>query len=274
MAEFLTDDEQLDRLKQWWRRNGLLLVIGAALAIGGLIGWRWYQAAAETGRGEAFDLYADWLEAEDEDRDRLADTIHQEFADTAWQAFVLLRQAQMQLMAEDMQAAVASLRRLLASDAPDMLQDLARLRLARLLQQQAQPEEALALLNAVRGPGYRWHALLLKGDIHVAEGDRSLAHEAYLAARAAMAELEPGAEDPLLDMKVNDTRASVNAGAPAANDPVAGDGAEDVAGAAGVAAGGGEEAASDGHESEGGDTGADLTGPETERQAAPEENSG
>ena len=61
---------------------------------------------------------------------------------------------------------------------------------------------ALAMLGQVKSIGLRSHVQELKGDIHMARGERALAHEAY---SAALAEAGQQATRPLLKLKVADT---------------------------------------------------------------------
>ena len=46
MAEYMSDDERLSRLRDWWSRNGAATVVGVVLAIVAVIGWQWYQRYA------------------------------------------------------------------------------------------------------------------------------------------------------------------------------------------------------------------------------------
>ena len=47
MDEFLTEKEQLERIKQWWRENGWFLIGGMAIAAIGYYGYYQYQAYRE-----------------------------------------------------------------------------------------------------------------------------------------------------------------------------------------------------------------------------------
>ena len=43
MAEYLSDEEVTERLKRWWSENGTGLLVGIVLAVGGVVGWRWFD---------------------------------------------------------------------------------------------------------------------------------------------------------------------------------------------------------------------------------------
>ena len=202
MSDYLSEEEQLDRLKNWWSTNGTSLLTGLALAVAGLVGWRWYDHSATEARESASDLYESFLAAEDEGRAALAEQLDENIEGSAYQAFTLLHRAREAAEADSVEAAVAYLQRVIDADSPGSLQDLARVRLARLHQQGGDSAAALTVLAGVRGSGYRGLAQELKGDIHVEQGERSLAHEAYRSARQEMGE---DRDRPILDIKINDT---------------------------------------------------------------------
>ena len=202
MSDYLSEEEQLERLKSWWSTNGTSLLTGLALAVAGLVGWRWYDHSTTEARESASDLYETFLAAEGDGRAALAEQLDQNIEGSAYQAFTLLHRAREAVEADSIEAAVAYLQRVIDADSPSSLQDLARVRLARLHQQGGDGAAALAVLAGVRGSGYLGLAQELKGDIHVEQGERALAHEAYRSARQEMGD---DRNRPILDIKINDT---------------------------------------------------------------------
>ena len=202
MSDYLSDEEQLDRLKTWWSQNGTGLLTGLALAVAGLVGWRWYDHSTTEAQYAASDLYESFLAAEGEGRMALAEQLDENIEGSAYQAFALLHRAREAVETDNVEAASAYLQSVIDAGTPDSLKDLARLRLARLHQQGGDSAAALAVLAGVRGSGYRGLAQELKGDIHVEQGEQALAHEAYRSARQEMGE---GSNRPILDIKINDT---------------------------------------------------------------------
>ena len=202
MSDYLTEEEQLDRLKRWWRENGTFLMVGTVLLVSGVAGWRWYQTADLADREAASDLYADYLAVGAEDRAALVEQVDAEIAGTSYHAFTLLHRANEAVRSGDIDAAIDALGRIVDADVREPLRDVARIRQARLHQQTGDSEAALAVLAEVRGEGFRWQVQELKGDIHLALGERGKAHEAYASAlREAGDELTL----PILEMKANDT---------------------------------------------------------------------
>ncbi len=202
MADYLTEEEQLERLKSWWAANGTALVVGLALAVAGLVGWRWYDASATAGMEAASDLYESYLAAAGEDRAALAERVDMEVPNTSYQAFTLLHRAKEAVEQDDIEGAIVLLQRVIDADVKAPLKDVARIRQARLHQQQGDSDAALAVLAKVRGAGFRWQVQELMGDIHLALGAREKAHEAYAFAQG---EAPQGQEMPILKMKARDT---------------------------------------------------------------------
>ena len=202
MSDYLSEEEQLERLRAWWRRNGTGLLTGLVLAAAGVAGWRWYDQSATEARQAASDLYESFLASEGEGRLALAERLDGELEGTAYQAFAALHRAHEAAEAGGIEVAAAYLQGVIDADSPDSLKALARIRLARLHQQGGDGAAALATLAGVRGSGFRGLAQELKGDIHLEEGERSLAHEAYTS---ALEEMGGDRERPILEMKINDT---------------------------------------------------------------------
>ena len=201
MADYLSDEEQLDRLKNWWQENGTTLIVTVVLAIGGVAGWRWYDSARVTEMQSASETYESFLAATGDARAELAARLGEEYGDSAYASFALLHQAKEAAESGDLEGAIVLLRQV-TGGAHALIRDIARIRLARLLQEHGDAEAALAVLARITAQGFRAQVLELKGDIHLLQGERALAHEAYVAAAA---ETREGDLRPVLDIKVDDT---------------------------------------------------------------------
>ncbi|MEZ5549871.1 MAG: tetratricopeptide repeat protein [Pseudomonadales bacterium] len=202
MSDYLTDEEQLAKLKGWWESNGMALIGAVVVAVAGVVGWRWYSDSTAEQIARASDLYADFLVAEGAEQQSILDTMARELPDSTYLSFAILAEAHDRVIAEDYPAAEAALRRALATNPERVVADLIRVRLGRVLQQLDRSDEALEVLGAVRSAGFRPQVAELKGDIHLARGEKRLAHEAY---KAALADLPDGSQKPLLELKAADT---------------------------------------------------------------------
>lgn len=211
MSDYLTDEEQIARLKTWWEQYGRALITALVLGVTGVIGWRWYDDTRQVDIAAASDLYADYLDTEDAAKDQFAQRIAEQIPDSAYHSLVLVRSARDSVDAEDFEMAETHLRSALASADGDVLNDLINYRLAKVLQQRDKADEALETLALVRGEGFRPLVAELKGDIHLSRGERALAHEAYSSALDALADLPSNTQRPLLELKVLDTADAVDA---------------------------------------------------------------
>ena len=63
MADYETEEQQVEALKNWWKENGTAVITGAALGIAALSGWRGWEWYQEKQAKEASDMFANVQEA-------------------------------------------------------------------------------------------------------------------------------------------------------------------------------------------------------------------
>ena len=145
MSDYLTDEEQLARLKSWWDDNGVMLMVALAVGIGGIVGYRWYDDNRQEEIARRSDLYAEYIKAPSAERESVLERISTELKDSSYYTLALLSEAQQNVENELYETAEVELQTALSS-ASGVLADLTRLRLARVLQQLDRTDEALATL--------------------------------------------------------------------------------------------------------------------------------
>jgi predicted negative regulator of RcsB-dependent stress response len=208
---YRTEDEQVEALKRWWKENGTSTLLTILVVVGGYFGWQAWdkrqlqQAALASGNYQQLLQVAMEIEQEPSESryataSHLSESLKTDFADTDYARFAALMQAKLLVDRDDLDAAEAQLRWLLASDPEPSLRQLANLRLARVLFAANKAEQALALIEAVEHGQLAAEFLELRGDIHYNQGDIDIARQDYQNALQGSSTATGAA--PLLKMKV------------------------------------------------------------------------
>lgn len=206
MADYLTDEEQAERLKRWWDKNGTALVIGLVLAVSAVVGWRYYQGYAAdraTGASASFNAYLEARAASEPAAEHLS-ALDDDFAGSAYHVFSLLYRAADEVAAADWEEALALLDRAVELADVEPLKDLAHYRAAKVLYQLDRLDDSAAELAKIKSVGLEAQVAELSGDVAVARGDIDAARQAYSAAVAA-ARRDPSAVFPgveLMELKL------------------------------------------------------------------------
>lgn len=187
MATHLDDEEELQKLKTWWKENWLALVGGLVVGFGAIGAWEgyknWNNARAET----ASQLYVDvakHLDAQAIDKAKpLATQLRREYSGTPYASTAALAMARAQVEAEQFEEALISLSWVVNHSEDDGLVDVARLRKARVLFAQGKHDQALSVLVDKAG-SFASLFSELRGDIQLAKGDLTAARSAYEEALA------------------------------------------------------------------------------------------
>jgi len=194
MAEMRTDEETVEAIKDWWKRNGTSLLIGVAAALAVVFGWRAWQQQQVDYRTEAASQFASLINAyTDESQENRAETVEfvatnlrEEYSDSAYAVYgslILARQQMMDL--GNTEAAISTLE--WANSNTDQGKPLALIIRSRLARAQFDIAEYDAALVTVDGApsAESFDAIFteLRGDILLAQGHSDLAREAYLRAR-------------------------------------------------------------------------------------------
>ena len=182
MSEYLSDEERVEWLRDWWSRHGLALIGGIVLAVAGVIGWRWYQDYRQDQAEGASREYGQYL------TDRAMGSASAGAADladaregTTYHVFALLHEAKDAVDSEDWERGAA----LLAASvdyADGLVRDRAAIRLARVQRQLGELDEALDVLAGVLSAGSAVEVAELTGDILLQKGDIAGARAAYRSA--------------------------------------------------------------------------------------------
>lgn len=205
-----TEDEQIAQIKEWWQRNGKPLLTGGILALAVVFGWQAWQNHQANQSAGASALYQQLLEtalspAATVDLgavSELSNKLKEDYAGTAYAQYASLLMAKVAVDNQKLDDAASALQAVLDKPYDEVLGELARQRLARVLSAQGKTEDGLKLLEA--GKAVKAFAAgrdEIKGDLLLKLGRTDEAHAAYTKAREALGE---EAAQGTLQMKLDD----------------------------------------------------------------------
>lgn len=151
MDILVTEEQQLETLRKWWKQNGLSVLIGAALGVAAIGGWKYWQHMQKTAAEQASDAYEEVVAlANDASKSTeliaKAESLVSNHKDTTYAAFAQLFLAREAVKANDLPKA-ASLLEAVSKSAPANIAHVATVRLARVKIAQNDFEAALKLVE-------------------------------------------------------------------------------------------------------------------------------
>jgi predicted negative regulator of RcsB-dependent stress response len=186
----LQEQEQVDALKAFWQQYGNLItwtLVAALLVYAGITGWQWWQREQATHAGAMFDEFERALNAGDLDKTaRVFADLKERYPRTAYAQQAGMLAAKMQFDKGRGDDARASLTWVIEHAVESDYKSLGRLRLAALLLDAKQYDEALKQLDAVPAGPYAALAADRRGDVLLAQGKKDDARAAYQQAFKSM----------------------------------------------------------------------------------------
>lgn len=204
--EYLTDDEQGEALKAWWRDNWAWVLSGIVVGLGLLVGWQYYQRYQRQQAEAASAALEQLAQAQVSDQSKAATLLKDftgKYSATPYAMQAQLLQAQSAVDAGDLAAAETALRTVMADSKDPELAQVARLRLARVLTEQGKPDDALTLLDLANAGAFVAAVHELRGDALYAKQDEAGARTEYAAALTAY-KADSGADASLVELKLQD----------------------------------------------------------------------
>ena len=179
----LEEQDQLDDLKAWWARWGntvATVILVAAVAAAAVQGWRWWTMRKAEEAAVLFNAVTVAARANDVAKARDATAqLTDKFAGSGYSPRAAFIVAKMQFDAGETAAAKAQLQWVVDHADEQELKEIARYRLALLMVNDKQFEEALKMLDAKHGEPFAGLYADLRGDAHAAAGRRTDARTAY-----------------------------------------------------------------------------------------------
>ncbi|MFB1490007.1 MULTISPECIES: YfgM family protein [unclassified Thiocapsa] len=179
-----TDDEKVEAIKTWWKENGVAIVMGIAIGLGAIVGWRYWGDYRDSvaGQGSAvFDqVLANAATGQTEAVVAQARMLSDEFASTPYAALGALVEAKALYESGQAEAAITALTGVIGAAPDPALARIAALRLARIQVAEGRLDEAAkTVADHDNSPEFAGDFAAVRGDIAAARGDTVAARAAY-----------------------------------------------------------------------------------------------
>ncbi|WP_134079276.1 YfgM family protein [Haemophilus haemolyticus] len=202
MAYSIEEEQEINQLKDWWKENGKTIIVAFILGVGGMFGWRYWQAHQAEQIAQASAQYDALIYSAQQDEQAKKANIEQFVqanSKTAYAVFALLDEAKKATEKQDFAAAEVNLNQALTQSQDEVLTYIVALRLSAVQFQLGQLDNALTTLNQVKGESFSARKALLTGDIQVAKGDKVAAKNSFEQAQQSGSQLE----QQMAKMKLN-----------------------------------------------------------------------
>ena len=182
MEQFATEEQQVEAIKRFWKENGIAIIAGAVIGLGGLWGWRYYSESQIVAKEAASLEYQAVVEGlQNESGIDRANEFLTEYTDSGYAPLLGLVLAQQAVDANDYDKALEQLA--IAANTDDAaVSALANLRIARIHLQQGDATQAIEAVNKVVNEAFTTQVEVIKGDAYVLMADFAKARLAYSAA--------------------------------------------------------------------------------------------
>lgn len=187
MSHYESEREQIEKVKRWWADNGTALMLGLAIGLTGLFGWRTYETkkieAAEQA-GLNYDLLSKALQQDKMDEAKLiGERILGEYPKSSYAALSALLLAKGAVLQKNYEEARQHLRWAVEHSRAPELKQIAITRIAATLLAEGRADDAWAELEQggiAKLEGFHE----IKGDVLAAQGKTDEARALYLSALA------------------------------------------------------------------------------------------
>ncbi len=206
--EYQTEEEQIEKIKAWWKENGKSIILGLVLGIGGIGGYRFWQSNTAEQAILASMQFEEVVSLSAKDKNKLIsklDEVESEYAGNSYAdlaAFVAIKRL---VEEKDYQKAKEQLEWVIANSKQESFVHLARIRLARVLLQMKKPDVALTLIKD-KSSAFNSTYAEIRGDIYTALNTFTKAKAEY---QLALSSLNSGdRRRSIIEMKSNNLPAS------------------------------------------------------------------
>ena len=185
-AMHFAEDEQTEKIRHWWKKNGAAIIVGLVLGVGSVAGYQGWGVYQTRQAEAASDLYQAMLrslvnEARTQVRES-ADRLISKYGSTAYADAASLMLARLDVEAGQLEQAGHHLSRVIDHSKDSAMQHVAKLRLVTLALDQGDLKWADRLLASQPTGGFESRYDELRGDVFAVRNDLNNARNAYQSA--------------------------------------------------------------------------------------------
>ncbi len=186
MEAFETEEQRLDAIKSWWKENGMSVVLGAALGLLAIAGYKYYQQW-QSGKAEAAShAYLDVLKLSEDaakasEFKQKTESLVADHAGTVYAQFGQLFLARDAVKANELDRAIGLLQDVVNNAKHPAIKHVATLRLARVRLAKGDAEAALKLVQVDKQVAGEYAGLyaLTRGQVLLKLNREADAHAAF-----------------------------------------------------------------------------------------------
>jgi len=202
MDPYVTEEQQVEAIKQWWKVNGGAVITGVAIGLAAVFGWQYWTAhkaeVAEKASVQYAALTEALKEADSQKIQQQGQVLLENFPASFYAVLGAFKLAKLAVEKENNEGAVQHLQWVVDHADHQAIKDIARLRLARVLLAEGRLADVQAKLEQLRSSSFAGGLQELQGDLYLALNEPAKARAAYQAALAA------DSGNALLQMKWDD----------------------------------------------------------------------
>ena len=206
MSVYMTEEEQIEVIKKWWKRYGNVVTLFISLILLCIAGYRYLNWHQEKVKNQASTTYEQMMVAFSNHNIKsvraYANELTKNYTNTVYSDIAHLTLAKLNIEKDKLTQAKNELQ-IVAKNSPMLaLKQIAKIRIARILAAEKNYDKALSELSSIDDSTYLSVINELKGDIYGAIGQYKNAINSY---RLAIAEVKDnGMSNLFLEMKTNE----------------------------------------------------------------------
>ncbi len=205
MTVYMSEEEQVEMLKSWWKKYGNIITILISivlLSIAGVRYWNWHKNSISQQASSIYErMIVSYADKDYKQLQSNSQRLIDDFKSTVYADVANLTMAKVAVSRDKYKNAKKSLAAVIANSKSQVIVNIARIRMARILLSEKNYKDAQAEISKVSDKSLQAIVNEIEGDIALAQNNKDDAIKYY---KAAIVEVEKtGGSNLFLEMKAN-----------------------------------------------------------------------